>query len=82
MVVLAQPIGPSASAPFANAGSVAGGQAFVLDTNRSFSASEIRQTVVGSYLLLEMNINGDIMPASNILIDGRTTAPTSSDFFS
>lgn len=57
-----------------------GNQAFVLDSDASFSAGEIRQTVVGSDLLLEMNVDGDIAPEMSILIVGRTTNLTASDF--
>lgn len=59
---------------------VAGDQAFVLDADNSFSAGEIRQTVVGDDLLLEMNVDGDVTPEMSILIVGRTTALTNSDF--
>lgn len=63
----------------ANTG-VSGDQAFVLDTNASFSAGEIRQTVVGSDLLIEMNIDADSTAEMSILIVGRTTALANSDF--
>lgn len=57
-----------------------GDQAFALDANASFSAGEIRQTVVGSDLLLEMNVDADSTPEMSILIVGRTTNLTASDF--
>jgi Ca2+-binding RTX toxin-like protein len=63
----------------ANSG-VGGDQAFVLDTNASFSAGEIRQTVVGSDLLIEFNINSDSTAEMSILLVGRTTALVASDF--
>lgn len=59
---------------------ISGDQAFALDTDSSFSAGEIRQTVVGSDLLLEINVDGDIAPEMSILIVGRTTNLTNSDF--
>jgi len=59
---------------------VSGDQAFVLDTNSSFSAGEIRQTVVGGDLLLEMNVDGDVTPEMSILIVGRTTVLANGDF--
>jgi len=57
----------------ANTG-VANDQAFVLDADASFSADEIRQTVVGSDLLVEFNVNGDATAEMSILLVGRTTA--------
>lgn len=59
---------------------VAGDQAFVLDTNASFSIGEIRQTVVGSDLLLEMNVDADSTPEMSILIVSRTTNLAAGDF--
>ncbi|WP_162247932.1 cadherin domain-containing protein [Devosia sp. Root413D1] len=59
---------------------VSGDQAFVLDTNSSFSAGEIRQTVIGGDLLLEMNVDGDVTPEMSILIVGRTTVLANGDF--
>ena len=60
--------------------SVTGDQAFVLDTDASFSVGEIRQTVVGGNLLLEFNTDGDIDAEMSILVVGRTSLLTSTDF--
>jgi Ca2+-binding RTX toxin-like protein len=46
----------------------AGNQAFVLDTNGSFSAGEIRQTQFGSNLLLEMNTDADAAAEMSLLL--------------
>ncbi|MDX2155774.1 MAG: calcium-binding protein [Hyphomicrobiaceae bacterium] len=51
---------------------LANDQAFVLDTDGSFSAGEIRQTVFGANLLLEMNTNGTAAAEMSILLIGRT----------
>lgn len=58
----------------------AGDQAFYLNTNATIAAKEIQQTVVNGNLLLEMHVNGDTVPDMSILIVGRTTALTNSDF--
>jgi Ca2+-binding RTX toxin-like protein len=47
---------------------VFGNQAFALDTDGSFSTSEIRQTVVGPNLLLEMNTDADPTAEMSILL--------------
>lgn len=57
-----------------------GNQAFALDTDSSFSRGEIRQTVVGSDLLLEMNVDDDTDVEMAILLLNRTTALTATDF--
>ncbi|MDX2156026.1 MAG: pre-peptidase C-terminal domain-containing protein [Hyphomicrobiaceae bacterium] len=59
---------------------VANDQAFVIDTNGSFSAGEIRQTIVGSNLFLEMNTNATAAAEMAILLIGRNTLLTSSGF--
>ncbi|MEE4016129.1 calcium-binding protein, partial [Roseibium sp. FZY0029] len=46
----------------------AGNQAFMLDTNGSFSAGEIRQTQYGANLLLEMNMDNDAAAEMSILL--------------
>lgn len=56
-----------------------GNDAFALAYG-SFSMGEIRQTVVGSDLLLEMNVDNYAGADMSILIVGRTTALTNSDF--
>ncbi|MDX2154988.1 MAG: calcium-binding protein [Hyphomicrobiaceae bacterium] len=57
-----------------------GDQAFALDTDGSFSAGEIRQTVVGANLLIEMNTNASVAAEMRILMLGQATALTASDF--
>ncbi|MDX2156532.1 MAG: calcium-binding protein [Hyphomicrobiaceae bacterium] len=59
---------------------LAGDQAFALDTNGSFSAGEIRQTVYGSNLLIEMNVNDTAAAEMSILLIGRSTLLSSTDF--
>ncbi|MDX2159575.1 MAG: hypothetical protein SFW09_23975 [Hyphomicrobiaceae bacterium] len=59
---------------------IGGDQAFVLDTNGSFSAGEIRQTVFGSNLLIEMNTNANAATEMSILLIGRSTALAAGDF--
>lgn len=54
---------------------------FSLDADGSFSAGEIRQAVVGADLLVEMNVDGDASAEMAILILGRTTYLTASDFY-
>ena len=57
-----------------------GDQAFVLDTNSSFSTGEIRQTVTTSGLLLEANTDADTGSEMAILLRGVTGPLTASDF--
>ncbi|MDX2157238.1 MAG: hypothetical protein SFW09_12085, partial [Hyphomicrobiaceae bacterium] len=52
---------------------LANDQAFVLDTNASFSAGEIRQRVVGSNLLVEMNTDASATAEMTLLLIGRNT---------
>ncbi|MDX2156530.1 MAG: calcium-binding protein [Hyphomicrobiaceae bacterium] len=59
---------------------LAGDQAFVLDTDASFSAGEIRQTVFGANLLIEMNTNATAAAEMSMLLIGRNTLLTSGDF--
>ncbi|MDX2158537.1 MAG: calcium-binding protein [Hyphomicrobiaceae bacterium] len=59
---------------------IGGDQAFVLDTNASFSAGEIRQTVFGSNLLIEMNTNATAAAEMSILLLGRATLLAAADF--
>lgn len=47
---------------------VGGNQAFTLDTGGSFAAGEIRQTVYGSNVLLEANVDGDAAAELSILL--------------
>lgn len=47
---------------------VAGNQAFTLDTGGAFSAGEIRQTQFGANLLLEMNTDADSAAEMSILL--------------
>jgi hypothetical protein len=57
-----------------------GNQAFVLDTNGSFSVGEIRQTQQGANLLIEGNTDGDSNAELMILLLNVTGALASSDF--
>jgi Ca2+-binding RTX toxin-like protein len=59
---------------------VANDQAFVLDTNASFSIGEIRQTVLGTDLLLEFNTDTDSSAEMSILLSNRTSVLTATDF--
>lgn len=59
---------------------LAGDQAFVVDTDGSFSEGEIRQTVQGPDLLLEFNVDADLDPEMAILLTSRVTPVTSADF--
>ncbi|MDX2155021.1 MAG: M10 family metallopeptidase C-terminal domain-containing protein [Hyphomicrobiaceae bacterium] len=59
---------------------LANDQAFVLDTNGSFSAGEIRQTLVGANLLLEMNTNATAAAEMAVLVIGRSTMLGATDF--
>ncbi|MDX2159290.1 MAG: calcium-binding protein [Hyphomicrobiaceae bacterium] len=52
---------------------LANDQAFVLDTDASFSAGEIRQRVVGSNLLVEMNTDATTTAEMTLLLIGRNT---------
>jgi Ca2+-binding RTX toxin-like protein len=56
--------------------------AFVLDTNGSFSTGEIRQTLIngGADLLLEFNNDADASADMSILLQGRTTLLNGADF--
>jgi hypothetical protein len=66
-----------------DANTIAGGNnAFVLDTNGSFSTGEIRQVLVngGADLLLEFNNDGDASADMSILLMGRTTLLDNADF--
>jgi Ca2+-binding RTX toxin-like protein len=60
---------------------LAGDQAFVLDTDGSFSTGEIRQTLVngGADILLELNVDGDATSEMAILVGGRTVLLDSAD---
>ncbi|MDX2155222.1 MAG: hypothetical protein SFW09_01835, partial [Hyphomicrobiaceae bacterium] len=59
---------------------IANDQAFVLDTNASFSAGEIRQTVFGTNLLIEMNTDATAAAEMRMLLIGRSTALAVGDF--
>jgi Ca2+-binding RTX toxin-like protein len=66
-----------------DADTLAGGNnAFVLDTNGSFSTGEIRQTQVngGADLLVEFNNDADAAADMSILLQGRTTLLDAADF--
>ncbi|WP_210530030.1 M10 family metallopeptidase C-terminal domain-containing protein [Rubellimicrobium arenae] len=63
----------------ANTG-VARDQAFVLDTNASFSAGEIRQLQQGGNLLIEFNTDTDLQPEMSILLVGVAGPLTATDF--
>jgi Ca2+-binding RTX toxin-like protein len=55
-------------------------QAFALDTNGSFSAGEIRQTVSNGNLLLEFNRDSDSAAEMAILVQGLTSKLGVTDF--
>jgi Ca2+-binding RTX toxin-like protein len=59
-----------------------GNQAFVLDTDASFSTGEIRQTLVngGTDLVVEFNADADAAADMSILLQGRTTLLDAADF--
>ncbi|MDX2157451.1 MAG: peroxidase family protein [Hyphomicrobiaceae bacterium] len=59
---------------------IGGDQAFVLDSGGSFSAGEIRQTVFGSNLLVEINTNNSAAAELSILLLGRNTLLGAVDF--
>ncbi|MDX2156501.1 MAG: peroxidase family protein [Hyphomicrobiaceae bacterium] len=59
---------------------VAGSQQFTLDTDGSFSAGEIRQTLVGANLLVEMNTNATAGAEMSLLLLNRNTLLTTADF--
>ena len=63
----------------ANAG-LSGNQAFTLDTNGSFSAGEIKQTVSAGNLYLSFNTDSDSTPEMSILLQGITSPLAASDF--
>ena len=67
------------SAIDANQG-LSGDQAFRLDTDRSFSAGEIRQTVTSSGLLLEFNTNADTTVEMALLLTGILSPLAATDF--
>lgn len=60
---------------------IAGGadDAFVLDTDSTFAVGEIRQSVVGSKLILQFNTEGDETPEMSIEVNG-TVNLTTGDF--
>jgi Ca2+-binding RTX toxin-like protein len=59
---------------------LANDQAFVLDTDASFSEGEIRQMVQGHNVLVEFNADTDVSSEMSILLTSRTTLLTSVDF--
>jgi serralysin len=67
------------SAVDANQG-LLGDQAFRLDTDRSFSAGEIRQTVTSSGLVLEFNTNADTTVEMALLLTGILSPLAATDF--
>jgi hypothetical protein len=58
---------------------LAGDQAFVLDSDGSFSEGEIRQTVEGPNVLIEFNADTDASSEMSILLASRGTFITSAD---
>lgn len=58
---------------------LAGDQAFVLDSDGSFSEGEIRQTVEGPNVLIEFNADTDALSEMSILLASRGTFITSAD---
>lgn len=54
--------------------------AFVLDTNGSFSAGEIRQRVVSDGLLIQLNVDADPQAEMAILLAGAQARLAASDF--
>lgn len=59
---------------------LANDQAFVLDADASFSIGEIRQSVVGSDLLVEINTDGDSDAEFSVLLVNRGSLLSTSDF--
>ena len=60
--------------------SLAGDQAFVLDTGGTFARSEIRQRVSNGDLLVEFNSDTDSTVEMTLLLKGVTTPLTANDF--
>ncbi len=60
---------------------LANDQAFKLDAGGAFAAGEIRQTKVGSDLLLTFNVSGDATPEMSILLKNHTALLTAGDFY-
>ncbi|MDX2159248.1 MAG: hypothetical protein SFW09_22310, partial [Hyphomicrobiaceae bacterium] len=58
----------------------AGDQAFVLDAGGSFTAGEIRQCVVGSDLLIELNTDADAEAEMSLWLTGHTQLLGAGDF--
>ncbi len=54
--------------------------AFTLNTGGAFLAGQIRQTVIGSDLFLEFNVDGTVAAEMSLLVLGRTLALGTSDF--
>jgi Ca2+-binding RTX toxin-like protein len=57
-----------------------GNQAFVLDTDLSFSTGEVQQTVSGANLLIEINNDADAAADMAVLLLGVATPLAASDF--
>jgi 6-phosphogluconolactonase (cycloisomerase 2 family) len=57
-----------------------GDQAFLLDTDASFSKGEIRQTLTGSALLIEFNNDKDTDADFAIVLENMTSVLSASDF--
>ena len=57
-----------------------GNNTFTLDTNASFSESEIRQTVSGSSLVIDFNCHADSAAEMQIVVAGRTTPLAAGEF--
>ena len=55
-------------------------QAFVLDTDGSFSEGEIRQSLVGPDLLIELNADADAAPEMAIIVTSQIAPLASADF--
>ncbi len=54
--------------------------AFKLDKGDAFSAGEVRQTVEGHSLLVELNVDDDAAAEMALLLQGRTALLTATDF--
>lgn len=61
---------------------IAGGadNAFVLDTDTSFSAGELRQTIINGSLVVELNVNSNQAAELSFALSGYTSLLGSSDF--
>lgn len=59
---------------------LSGNQAFALDTNGSFSAGEVRQTLVSGGLLIEFNTDSDTTAEMAVFVQGLAARLAATDF--